>query len=69
MLMLWRIFPARGVFAGARSATACRVRSAHAQASGKASDNALTIQKMSTAEWAEAFKKVLGRNKCRVGES
>ncbi len=56
--MLARIFPARGVFAGARAVTACRARSAHAHASGKTSDNALTIQKMSTAEWAEAFKKV-----------
>ena len=63
--MLARIFPARSVLAGARAANACRARFAHAQASGKASDNALTIQKMSTAEWAEAFKKVRVHTKVR----
>ena len=56
--MLRRILPARGVFAGARAAAACRARRAHTQASGAASDQAVTIQKMSTDQWAEAFKKV-----------
>ena len=56
--MLARILPARGVFAGARAAAACHARRAHTQASGGASDQAVTIQKMSTEQWAEAFKKV-----------
>lgn len=49
---------ARTAFASVRTAFAGRARFAHTQASGQAAGQALTIQKMSMAEWSEAFKKV-----------
>ena len=54
--MLRLLVPSRA-WGAARVSGTCRARFAHTQSSAP-SGQALSIQKMSMAEWAEEFKKV-----------
>jgi hypothetical protein len=54
---MMRPMVSRLAFPFARSVAACRFLSSNA--AGQTSAHALTIQKMTTNEWSEAFKKVI----------